>query len=142
MNATMGMIQSIFICVVLPVSIVLIVYLASINNDNKRAKVLIKAIEANNNIDADKLARAMQKSRKTPREIFNRRLTRGCSAALIGLVLLTIGIVNWIVTGTTDSDATSVPAIFGGIMLAIGASNLIVCYINRHQFGNNHCNEE
>lgn len=35
----------IFICVVLPVAIVLIVFLAAMNSDNKRAKILIKAIE-------------------------------------------------------------------------------------------------
>ena len=51
----------IFVCVVLPVAIVAIVFAAAMNNDNKRAKVLIKAIESNCGIDADKLAEALQK---------------------------------------------------------------------------------
>ncbi|MDE7376317.1 MAG: hypothetical protein K2N16_05670 [Muribaculaceae bacterium] len=81
----------IFICVVLPVSIVLIYYLASINRENKRAKVLIKAIEANNNIDADKLAEAMRKPKKSAREILNRRLMYGCLFTALGLALLIFG---------------------------------------------------
>lgn len=56
----------IFICVVLPISIVALVVRASINSDNKRAQVLIKAIESNCGIDADKLAEALQKPKKSP----------------------------------------------------------------------------
>ena len=53
----------IFVCVVLPVAIVAIVFAAAINNDNKRSKVLIKAIESNCGINADKLAEALQNLR-------------------------------------------------------------------------------
>lgn len=67
----------IFICAILPMSIVLIVFLTIMNSDNKRAKVLIKAIEANNNIDTDRLAEALQRPRKSSRE----NSTAGCSAA-------------------------------------------------------------
>lgn len=125
--------ESIFICVVLPVAIVLIIYLAHINNDNKRAKVLIKAIEANNNIDADKLAAAMQRPQKTNREIFNRRLLRGCIFSLVGLVMVISGIVYWIIEKNFDADGVTVPLTLGGILIAVGASFLIVCYVNRKQ---------
>lgn len=124
---------SIFICVVLPIAIVLIIYLAHINNDNKRAKVLIKAIEANNNIDADKLAAAMQRPQKTNREIFNRRLLRGCIFSLVGLVMVISGIVYWIIEKNFDADGVTVPLTLGGILIAVGASFLIVCYVNRKQ---------
>lgn len=123
--------ESIFICVVLPVAIVLIVYLAHINNDNKRAKVLIKAIEANNNIDADKLAAALQRPQKSEREIFNRRLLRGCIYTLIGVILIAASIIKWAVGGNFDVDGVTVPGTLGGISIAIGISYLIVCYINR-----------
>lgn len=73
-----SIIVPIFVCVVLPVAIVAIVYAASINSDNQRSKVLIKAIESNCGIDADKLAEALQKPKKTAREILNLRLLRGC----------------------------------------------------------------
>ena len=54
MESIIAVLIPIFICVVLPVLIVWIVFRATMNNDNKRAEVLIKAIEANNGIDADR----------------------------------------------------------------------------------------
>ena len=73
------------ICAILPISIVLVVFLASMYSEKKRAQVLIKAIEANNSIDADKLADALRKPKKTALEILNRRLLWGCIFSLIGI---------------------------------------------------------
>ena len=67
----------IFLCVVLPVAIVAIIYWEKINSTNKRTQVLIKAIEANNGINADKLAEALSGQRKSAKEILNGRLLRG-----------------------------------------------------------------
>ncbi len=78
----------IFVCVVLPVAIIAIIFGASINSDNKRSKVLIKAIESNCDIDADKLAEALQKPKKTALEILNLRLLRGCIFSLVGIAVL------------------------------------------------------
>ncbi len=123
----------IFICVVLPVAIVLIVFIAAMNNDNKRAQVLIKAIEANNGIDADKLAEALQKPRKTAREILNLRLLRGCIFSFIGLALVSVGIAN-VISGTDFSaDPVTVPLLFGGVSIAVGVSFLVVYFVTRKQ---------
>ena len=89
-----GILVPIFICVVLPVAIVLIVFLYNMNSDNKRAQVLIKAIEANKDIDTDKLAEAFSKPRRSPREILNLRLLRGSIFTLCGL-----GFVNLRLSG-------------------------------------------
>ncbi len=126
----------IFVCVVLPVAIVLIVFLATINSDNKRAQVLIKAIEANNSIDADKLADALRKPKKSACEILNSRLLRGCIFSLIGLFLVIVGLVNCIAGTAFGSDPVTVPMVFGGISLAIGISYLIVYYVTRKQLNN------
>ncbi len=123
----------IFICVVLPVAIVLIVFIAAMNSDNKRAQILIKAIEANNGIDADKLAEALQKPRKTAREILNLRLLRGCIFSFIGLALVTVGITN-VISGTDFSaDPVTVPLLFGGVSIAVGVSFLVVYFVTRKQ---------
>ncbi len=123
----------IFICVVLPVAIVLIVFIAAMNSDNKRAQVLIKAIEANNAVDADKLAEALQKPRKTAREILNLRLLRGCIFSFIGLALVTVGIAN-VISGTDFSaDPVTVPLLFGGVSIAVGVSFLVVYFVTRKQ---------
>lgn len=118
------------ICVVLPVSIVLIVCLASINRENKRAKVLIKAIEANNNIDADKLAEAMRKPKKTSREILNLRLLRGCIASALGLGFVIYGFYS----GTIPhygTDWQNMVFFAAAVCLAIGIGYLVVYFITR-----------
>lgn len=123
----------IFICAILPISIVLIVFLSVMNSENKRAKVLIKAIESNNSIDADKLAEALQKPKKTAREILNGRLLRGCIFSFIGLALCIIGIVSLCTGSEFSSDPVTVPLIFGGASIAIGLSYLVVYFVTRKE---------
>lgn len=128
-----GILVPIFVCVVLPVAIVLIVFISAMNSDNKRAQILIKAIETNNGIDADKLAESLQKPRKTAREILNLRLLRGCIFSFIGLALVIVGIAN-VISGTAFSaDPVTVPLLFGGASIAVGVSYLIVYFVTRKQ---------
>lgn len=114
----------IFVCVVLPVAIVLIVFLASMNSDNKRAKVLIKAIESNNGIDADRLAEAFKKPVKTARE----SLLRGCIFTFIGLALAIFGIID---SDSYNTIEDNMGLMLGGISLAIGISYLVVFFVTR-----------
>lgn len=123
----------IFICVVLPIAIVLIVCLTRMNADNKRTKIIIKAIEANKDVDTDKLIESLKTPKKTAREILNARLLRGCMYSLIGLGLVIVGIVNLLTGSDFNADPVTVPFIFGGISLAIGLSYLIVYYVTRKQ---------
>ncbi len=124
----------IFCGCVLPIAIVLIVALRKSNVVNKRSEILIRAIEANKEVDTDKLIEAMKEPKKSPREVLYARLLRGCMFSLIGLVLIIIGIVG-AAAGINFCDEDDVAAlfIFGGISLAIGISYLIVYYITRNQ---------
>lgn len=128
------MLQAIFICCVLPVAIVLIVFVSIMYGDKQRANVLIKAIEANNDIDADKLAQALGRQKKSEREILNTRLLRGCIFTLIGIFLLTVIPLMGMAGGCdfTD-DQKSIPAIAGAICLPFGISYLIVYFVSRKQ---------
>lgn len=131
----MHTIVPIFVCVVLPVSIVLIVFLAVMNSDNKRAQVLMKAIESGNGVDADRLAEALRKPQKSAKEILNLRLLRGCIFTLIGVILAVVGILSW-AFGTVYSfsdDQVVMPIMLGGISLAVGISYLIVYFTTRNQ---------
>ncbi len=131
MESIIAVLIPIFICVVLPVLIVWIVFRAAMNNDNKRAEVLIKAIEANNGIDADRLADALGKPRKTAREILNLRLLRGCIFSLIGLGFFATSILANI--EELHPDNIVFPMLIGSVSLAIGASYLIVYFVTRKQ---------
>lgn len=123
----------IFICVVLPIAIVLINSLARINGENKRAQVIIKAIEANKDVDTDKLIESLKKPRKNAREILNTRLLRGCMYSLIGVALAIVGIANLATGSKLSDDAVGFSFVIGGISLAIGVSYLIVWKITRKQ---------
>lgn len=125
----------IFVCVVLPVAIVGIYYWSQINAENKRAEILMKAIEANCGPDADKLAEALQNQRKpkTAREILNLRLLRGCMFTFVGLALCIVGIVSACMGTEFTSDPVMVPLVFGGASLAIGLSYLVVYFVTRKQ---------
>lgn len=115
----------------------LIRYLAAINSDNRRTQVLIKAIEANNDIDANQLAENLQKTTKpkrTPQELLNLRLLRGCIFTLIGLSFLTLSLIDFFISGCIiDPRIFKSMWIFGGPSLAIGISYLIVYFVTRKQ---------
>ncbi len=123
----------IFCGCVLPIAIVLIVALRKSNVVNKRSEILIRAIEANKEVDTDKLIEAMKEPKKSPQELLNARLLRGCMFSLIGVALIIIGIVELASGVSIIDDEVSTPFIFGGISLAIGISYLIVYYITRNQ---------
>lgn len=128
----MSIILPIFICVVLPISIVLIFALTNINSDNKRAQILIKAIESNNSIDANLLSESLQKPKKTALEILNLRLLRGCIFSLLGLLfLIIVAIMSW--SGGHDSDTIYCTLMTGGASFAVGISYLIVYRVTRKQ---------
>jgi len=132
----------IFICVVLPVAIVLINSLTRINGDNKRTQIIIKAIENNKDIDTDKLVEYFKKTEKSARQILNLRLLRGCIFSFIGFVMIIIGISN-IISGTEFSaNPVSLPLIFGGASLAVGFSYLIVYFVTRKQIDTPNSNKQ
>lgn len=133
MDDLTGILIPIAICVILPIAIVLIVALTKMNSDNKRTQVILKAIEANNNIDADKLAQSLRKEKKTALEVLNGRLLRGCIFSLSGLLVILVGVFNLLSGSEYSSDPVTIPMLAGGISLAVGASFLIVYYVTRKQ---------
>lgn len=111
---------------ILPICIVWIVNRKGIISDRLRAEVLLKALESNNNIDADKLAEALRKPVKTAREIRNMRLLRGCMFTFIGVLFIVIALVGLSSDVDFTADPVILPALAGSISLAIGVSYLIV----------------
>lgn len=127
----MDILVPIFVCVVLPVAVVAIYYGAQINSDNKRAQILMKAIEANCGPDADKLAEALHKPKKTAREILNLRLLRGCIFSFIGLAFCVVAIISYVIAYRYVFEEVEKLLIIGGISLAIGLSYLVVYFATR-----------
>ncbi|MCH5219416.1 MAG: hypothetical protein J1F20_02510 [Muribaculaceae bacterium] len=101
------------------------------NNDNKRAQIIIKAIESGNDIDTEHLTEALRKPQKSPWEILNLRLLRGCIFSLIGVGLIVSAL--WILSYAKAHDVEDVFGLifFGFLSLAIGLSYLIVYFVTR-----------
>lgn len=117
------------ICVVLPVLIVWIVSRQVTNRDNKNAEIIIKAIENNSSIDADKLVEAMGKRQKSPEQMLQARLLRGCIYTLIGIasaIMTPIMAYN-----NADADLQTLFLVISGLSLAIGIAYLIVYFMTR-----------
>lgn len=127
----MDTIIPISICVVLPVAIVFITTWRQYNKDNKRAEILMKAIESNKEIDANKLAESLGSTNDQKSDILSKRLLRGLMFSFIGLAMI-IGAL--LIFGNGGSGDTPELGIMGGTaLLAIGISYLIVYWVTYRQ---------
>lgn len=122
----------IFVCVVLPISIVLIVSMRKRNSDNKRAEILIKAIESGKDIDTMRLTDALQTPTPTQWDILYARLLRGCIYSLVGIALVIVYLIG-LSTDTIDRDLMSLCLFAGLICLGVGLAYLIVFFVTRKQ---------
>ena len=115
------------ICVVLPVMLVWLVTRVRRNEIDKKAEVMIKAIESGVTIDSDLFKEAPKKRKSTKERLLN-RLICGCSASIIGAALTAIGIIPWM---TLEDDYYAPLLIFGGISLAVGIALFIGFFVGR-----------
>lgn len=123
------------VCVVLPVMVVWLTTRAATNADNQRARVLMKAIESNANIDADKLAEALQKPRRTPAEMQSRRLLRGTMFTLLGVAAALVALWMSLQKSMTDPSGVLLMLVVAGVCFAVGIAYLTVFYVNRKAEG-------
>ena len=119
----------IFICVILPVSIVLIAMLSKRHAVNKKTEVMLKAIEAGTPIDPE-IFKSDKKNSKTIKENLMDRLTGACVTSLMGIAFLIIGIFFGDRTGFGIGSMPMMP-LAGAIMLAVGISLFISFYVSK-----------
>lgn len=112
---------------VLPVMIVWLATRTHINSDNKKAEVLIEAIKSGHVPDTETLAEVLTKSSKTPRQILESRLLRGCVSTLAGIALAVLTVI----LTESDEDLSFMMVLGAGILLSVGIGNLIVYFVTR-----------
>ncbi|MDE6325885.1 MAG: hypothetical protein K2M02_06910 [Duncaniella sp.] len=112
---------------VLPVMIVWLATRTHINSDNKKAEVLIEAIKSGHVPDTETLAEVLTKSSKTPRQILESRLLRGCVSTLAGIALAVLTVI----LTECDEDLSFMMVLGAGILLSVGIGNLIVYFVTR-----------
>lgn len=120
------------ICVVLPVLIVWLITRSKINADNRRAEVLIKAIESQCDANVQALSESMGSTRKTSKELLNSRLLRGVLFNLLGIAFCVFSFVYYN-SPEADFDDWGVFMIISGVTFALGIANIVVYLVTRKQ---------
>ncbi|MBD5220713.1 MAG: hypothetical protein HDS72_10875 [Bacteroidales bacterium] len=117
------------VCVVLPVTVVWLTTRMKMNNDKLRSEVLIKAIETNKDIDADKLAEALARPAKTERDVLFSRLKRGVLFSVLAVLCTILAIMVYLTD--FESNAQNVLALVAAGSYAIGIGNLVVYFVSK-----------
>jgi len=116
------------ICVILPIFIVWLNLRAKTNETNRKAEVMLKAIEAGKDIDADYFKPA-EKAKTVKGQLLG-KLTGACITFFIGAVVLTIALIG-AAQGEIDFEETLGFSVLGGIMIAIGVGLFISFFVGR-----------
>ena len=113
----------IFICVVLPVCIVLIVMNARKHVISRKADVALKAIEAGVPVDPEFFRSS--KPKETVKQKLLGQLTGACITFLMGAVFLAFNLLDF------NADGLHMFALGGGVLMAIGIGLFISFFVGR-----------
>jgi arginine exporter protein ArgO len=105
------------ICVVLPIAIVWLINRRKTNETNRRAEILLKAIEAGSTVDLN-LFQEPQKQRSIKEKLLN-RLTVAWVVTLIGLSIIAFGISMYCLIDNSSEELLVIAGI-GGIIMTFG----------------------
>ena len=116
------------ICVILPVLIVFIVGRVRKNETDRKAEIMLKALENGATIDPEYF-KSKPKRQRTIKERLLDRLTGACVTGLIGAAALGYGIWKGNLGGWDDGDKLFI--LIAGVLIAIGISNLVLFFTGR-----------
>lgn len=121
------------ICVVLPIVIVWLIMNKKRNETNKRAEIILAAIDKNSDIDTDALLKKLEAqpshSKTIKERLLNKLLIGGiCSALGLGLIIFTT-IVKFMLEGITDG--VFILYFIGIPLLLIGIVFIIIFYYSK-----------
>lgn len=120
----------IFVCVVLPVTIVWLVARTKQNETNRKAEIMLKAIESGAPIDMEQFQ--TKKVSKSIKKDLLEKLNGACITTLMGagfLIYAIVGYVNpaWV----ADKMFTRLSPIAGCVMLAVGIALFISYFVGK-----------
>lgn len=76
------------VAVVLPITIVAIVFKSALASERNRKEIILAALEKNPNLDVEDLVKRMKKSEKLIKEKLLARLEHGCTCCLMGVAFV------------------------------------------------------
>lgn len=131
MYALQKMVTTIGIWVVLPVLVVWLVNRKRTNDTNRKAEIMLKAIEAGVAIDPNLLKE--NKRVRSTKEILLNRLTAAWVTTLGSIPFIAFGITMYILL-ERPSESLLLISGFGGVMLAVGIAMFFVYSSGRKLF--------
>lgn len=131
----MDILIPISVCCILPVMIVWLTMRTAQNETNRKAEVMIKAIEAGVALDAD-FFKAQQKRQKSLKERLLGRFTGACVGTLLGIAMLISGSLfcNARTNGWSfieNPPAYALCVLCGSILLSVGIALFIAYFAGR-----------
>jgi hypothetical protein len=110
----------IFICVVLPVTIVWLVARTKQNETNRKAEIMLKAIESGASIDMEQFNTG-KKSPRTIKQDLLEKLNGACITTFMGVAFLAWAVVGYFHPEYTDGRFFNhLAPVAGGVLLAVG----------------------
>ncbi len=121
-----------FICVVLPIMIVWLVARTRQHETDRKADIMLKAIEAGVPVDMTQFESAKKKAPKSIKQELLDKLNGACVTSLMGAGFLTLGILrtlNWEFGRNTFVNTFWLPA--GCVLLAVGIGLFISYFVGK-----------
>ena len=122
----------VFICVILPVVVVWLVTRAKQNETNRKAEIMLKAIEAGVPVDMEQFKSAKKKAPVSIKQDLLEKLNGACITGLMGIGFLTLGILRVVITDfgrNTLLNKFWLPA--GCVLLAVGIGLFISYFVGK-----------
>ena len=121
----------IFICVVLPVTIVWLVARTKQNETNKKAEIMLKAIENGAQVDMEQFNTG-KKSPKTIKQDLLEKLSGACITTFMGVAFIAWAIIGYVNPAFTDGRLFNhIAPVAGGVMLAVGIGLFISYFVGK-----------
>lgn len=121
----------IFICVILPVTIVWLISRTRQNETNRKAEIMLKAIESGSTVDPDYFKSGKQEGPKSIKQDLLEKLTGACITTFMGIAFLALFFI--------DKCGTNIPLMFekfmpiaGGVLLAVGIGLFITYFVGKN----------
>lgn len=114
---------SLGVAVVLPITIVAIVFKSALASERNRKEIILAALEKNPNLDVEDLVKRMKKSEKLIKEKLLARLQRGCLCCLMGVAFVLLSFFL--------SVQNEHLLIAGAALIPIGIAFLISYFVGR-----------
>ena len=111
------------VAVVLPITIVAIVFKSVLASERNRKEIILAALEKNPNLDVEDLVKRMKKSEKLIKEKLLAKLQRGCLCCLMGVAFVLLYFFL--------SVQNEFLIITGAALIAVGIAFLVSYFVGR-----------